>query len=224
MFKAIYSSDMKSLKHLGRKLWASENSPGALLCFDHLFSDPSLSELEIRTGEQAISFLELFHKYVRLMHQVIMHQKPWDSAGIQKLFAFYPASEDYLILRRGTFIHDCYKGEEFPRSQTENDLKVPCLNFWQHFNESLTARLHQRVLVETDISRVHVFDPCPSIGFCGQCNKNDCHLAHELDVPWYNRRARFHFQQILILHTLQTLPDVMDFPTCIRQRRYVSGH
>jgi hypothetical protein len=219
MFKAVYSSDMQSLKHLGYRLWASGNKPAALLCFDHLFSDPNLSELEMGTGEQAISSLELFYIYACLMQQVITHRKPWDSAGIRKLFAFYPASEDYLILRHGTFVHDCYRGDD---SQTENDLKVSCLNFWQFFNVSLIARLRNRMLVETKICLcVHVFDPCPSTGFRGQCNKNGCRLVHKLDVAWYNRRARFHFKQIMVLHTFQTLPHAVDFPTCIWERRYV---
>ncbi|THH16781.1 hypothetical protein EW146_g3907 [Bondarzewia mesenterica] len=225
MFRAIYSYDMEVLKRLGH--WYSQpgqNKPAALLCLDHLFDD--LDQLETSTQLQAVFSLSLFYAYACLMSEVIMHEKPWASDSIRKLFALErdPVSEDQLTIHSGTFVAYVLSKDGVQPSRINSDpdaLQIPNWQLPRTLRKSLTTRLQAKTLDENQrVSVVDVFNPCVDGDTFGHCRKPHCHLVHQIDVQWFNRRVRFHLQQISIVNIIQSLPfSDFAFVTRMQQRR-----
>lgn len=224
VFRAIYASDMTSLKHLA--IWycdrpALENAPAALLCLDHLFED--LGQLDVSTELRAVSSLRLFYVYADLMYQIITDRRPSTLDTIQRLFCCQSTS-DQVFLRPRTYFGDLFLRIHLePLSREQETIPVSTWQFTQLFQRHLTARLQDRILDEiAKGSYVEIFNPCTAASF-GSCLGHDCRLAHNMGAEWFNRRIRFTFQQILIVNIFQNL-TIGDFPTRMKQRRYAYNH
>ncbi|KAI0321924.1 hypothetical protein OF83DRAFT_1289699 [Amylostereum chailletii] len=216
MFKAAMVSDIKTLEDLAHIFCKNSNERmcEALFCLDYLFDD--LARMSTRTEHGSIVFLEIFGHYVRLMHEVIVLDAPWDCPIIQELFCFQKTDDDHVELRNN--------GTSFlSRTYTEKNVSSLSLPvFATLLRTSLGDRLQTRIRLQHEISKsvVHVFDPCYDVATGRKCNKDHTHpTAHELDPAWYHRRVHYHLQQIIILHYSQTLRSGDDFRTRMVQRR-----
>ena len=169
------------------------------------------------------------------MREVITRKDQWISDDAQKLFSFYVASNDTVVLRRGSFLHLCHR-LEFEASTAQDDITISRLELITLLQHHLVERLRVRVSAENDICTgierdgngdkhdshlgASVFDPCPNIATSGwQCVEENCSRVHDLDEGWYNRKVRFYLQQLAILDTFQRLPHSQDFPTRMRHKR-----
>jgi hypothetical protein len=232
VFTAIYSSNTRSLKSLGPTLCVtSKNEAIVLLCLDHLIDD-KLSQLEFGSETDAISSLNLFLTYTRLMHKVITQRDPWASEDVQKLFSFDASPENQVTLHHGSFLYRCHYFNNSMPSARKN-IRVSPERFTTVLRHHLIERLRSRVLAVHEISpgvghgekditdsehkisaAAEVFGPRPISG-----SRPDCVNVHHHGQVCYNCRVKVHLQQVIILHTFQNIPRAERCPYGIR--RYV---
>jgi hypothetical protein len=193
-----------------------------LLAFDYLFDDMS-SALDVSSQTGIVSSLELFYEYSLLITHAALDKAPWDSPWLNMLFQFEKDGESIRI-RPGTFIYgDCSQSGAY-LSQSEEHVEHPAVSLSReelasNLNRLLSKRLHSRIMDKDRISsRLHLFDPCIQLVIYGTCRSNHA-ASHQLDEAWFNRRARFHLQHIMILDNLHTSDSTIDFPTRVKSQR-----
>jgi len=193
-----------------------------LLVFDYVFDDVSLA-FDTSSQDGVVSSMELFHQYSLLIKDVAMDKTPWDSSWLMTLFQFEKDGEGVRI-RPGTFLYEDYWTREPSPNQSAEDLGHGAVTlsreeFAQNLSRALSERLYSRIRdKERTTSRLHLFDPCIPVIINGACRGGHS-AAHELDVAWFNRRARYHLQHIIILDNLYAFGLLVDISVRIRNQR-----
>jgi hypothetical protein len=194
-----------------------------LLGLDYFFDDMS-SALDVSSQSGLVSSLQLFYEYSLLIKDVGLDKAPWDSPWILTLFQFEEDGECIRILP-GTFLHEHISTSE--HSQSAEGQEHPALavslsreEFATKFSRLLSERLDSRIRDKDRlVSRLSLFDPCIQFTLYGTCRGDHPNsLCHQLDESWFNRRARFQLQHILILDNLYSF-GLAEFPSRIRSQR-----
>ena len=201
----------------------SLNNAVKLLALDFFFDDMSWA-LDVSTQTEIILSLQLFHEYSLLIRDAALDKNPWDSLLLSTLFQFEKDGEGIRI-RPGTFIYEDYKTRgpcpspnELVEQPEQLTVSLPREEFAQNLCRLLSERLNSRIESKDSItSRLRLFNPCVQLTLWGECH-NDHTFAHQLDEGWFNRRARFHLQNIMILDNLHAL-GLVEFPTQIHSKR-----
>ena len=193
-----------------------------LLAFDYLFDNVSLA-FDTSSQDGVVSSMELFQQYSLLIRDAAVDKTPWDSPWLMTLFQFAKDGEDVRI-RPGTFIYQyCSTREPSPDQSAEYlghaTVTLSREEFAQNLSHALSDRLWSRIRdKDHTMSRLCLFDPCIPIVVHGSCRGGHS-AAHELDVAWFNRRARYHLQHIMILDNLYAFGLLDDFPARMRNQR-----
>jgi len=193
-----------------------------LLAFDYVYDDVSLS-FDTSSQDGVVSSMELFQQYSLLIRDVAVDKTPWDSPWLMTLFQFERDGENVRI-RPGTFLYQDYRTREPSPYQSAEDLGHATVTlsreeFAQNLSHALSVRLYSRIKdKDRTMSRLRLFDPCIPIVVHGSCRGGHS-AAHELDVAWFNRRARYHLHHIMILDNLYAFGLLDDFPSRVRNQR-----
>ncbi|KAI9510706.1 hypothetical protein F5148DRAFT_1177323 [Russula earlei] len=163
--------------------------------------------------------------YSLLIRDAALEKAPWDSKcqWLCTLFQFEKDGEGIRI-RPGTFIYEDYIARGFSPSRPAEHLEHSAVSlsreeFTRHLTRLLSERLESRIRNKDRIlSQLHLFDPCIQLTLRGRCHLREHTASHELDEGWFNRRARFHLQQIMILDNLHAFACV-EFPARINSQR-----
>jgi hypothetical protein len=196
-----------------------------LLALDFLFDDMSTA-LDVSSQTGIVLSLEHFYEYSLLIKDAALDKTPWDSPWLSKLFQFEKDGEDIRI-RPDTFLYEDYKTRQSSNPSVERlESREPSAvslsreEFVQSLRRLLSERLRSRIWAkDRTLSRVGLFDPCIQLILYGTCRRGEHSASHELDEGWFNRRARFHLQHIVILDNLFAVDLADDFPTRIRSQR-----
>jgi hypothetical protein len=228
IFKLILH-DMKSKttqKILSNHVLRSEslrpNKAIRLMALDFLFDDMS-SALDVSSQTGIISSLELFYEYSLLVRDAALDKTPWDSPWLSTLFQFEKDGEGIRI-RPETFLYEDYITREPSPTQSVEHPEPPVTSFSReelthNLSRLLSERLRSRIAAkDSKSSHLRLFDPCVQLILRGTC-RGDHSASHELDEGWFNRRARFYLQHIMILDNLHVFDLVDDFPTRIKSQR-----
>ena len=193
-----------------------------LLAFDYIFDDVSLA-FDISSQDGVVSSMELFHQYSLLIRDVAIDKTPWDSSWLMTLFQFEKDGEGVRI-RPGTFLYQDYRAREPSPNQSAEDLGHGAVTlsreaFAQNLSRALSERLYPRIKdKDRTTARLRLFDPCIPVIVHGACRGGHS-FVHHLDVAWFNRRARYHLQHIMILDNLYAFGLLDDFPARMRNQR-----
>jgi hypothetical protein len=193
-----------------------------LLALDFFFDDMS-SALDTSSQIGIVSSLELLYQYSDLVREVAVDKAPWDSPWLSTLFQFEKDGERIRI-RPGTFIYKGYRrgSSSEPEKHQEHLAKsVSRGAFTQNLRRLLAERLYSRIRDKDSMtSRLRLFDPCIQQIIYGSC-RIDHSAPHQLDEAWFNRRARYHLQHIMILDNLYAfgLLDDLPFPIRVKSQR-----
>jgi len=193
-----------------------------LLAFDYVFDDVSLT-FDTSSQDGVVSSMELFHQYSLLIRDVAMDKTPWDSSWLMTLFQFEKDGEGVRI-RPGTLLYQDYRTRGPSPNQSAEDLGHGAVilsreEFAQNLSRTLSERLYSRIKdKDRTTSRLRLFDPCIHVVAYGSC-RGCPSAAHELDVAWFNRRARYHLQHIMILDNFYTFGLLDEFPKRVRNQR-----
>ena len=197
-----------------------------LLALDILFDDMSTA-LDVSSQTGIVSSLEHFCEYSFLIKDAALDKNPWESPWLNKLFQFEKDGEDIRI-RPDTFLYKDYErrqssGQSVQHigSREPSPVSLSREEFMHSFRRLLSERLTSRIWAKDNISepsRIRLFDPCIQCILYGTC-RGEHTASHELDEGWFNRRARFHLQHIMILDNLHAIDLADDFPTRIKSQR-----
>ncbi|KAI9453664.1 hypothetical protein BJY52DRAFT_807601 [Lactarius psammicola] len=193
-----------------------------LLALDLYFDDMS-SALDVSSQSGIVSSLHLFHEYSLLMRDAALDKAPWDSPGLCTLFQIKKDGEE-VQTKPGTFIYEgsMRGGLSRPEEQLEHSVvSFSREKFSQNINHLLWERLNTRTSEKDRLSRLSIFDPC-----IWSTLRRTCHFdhsaSHHLDNSWFNRRVRFHLQQVMILDNLHAFGRT-EFPERIKSQRRLLG-
>ena len=185
--------------------------------------------LDVSSQTGIVSSLEHFYEYSLLIKDAALDKTPWDSPWLSRLFQFEKDGEDIRI-RPNTLLYKDYEARRFSSQSLEHlelrdpsAVSLPREEFIQSFRRLLSDRLRSRIkakdrVVLSESPRIRLFDPCIHLILYGTCHLEHT-ASHELDEGWFNRRARFHLQHIMILDNLHAVDLADDFPTRIRSQR-----
>jgi hypothetical protein len=196
-----------------------------LLALDFLFDDMSTA-LDVSSQTGIVSSLEHLYEYSLLIKDAAMDKTPWDSPWLSKLFQFEKDGEDIRI-RPDTFLYKDYETRSLSSSQSVEHMEsrepsavsLSREEFTQSLRQLLSERLASRIRAKDRISsRIRLFDPCIQLILYGAC-RGEHSASHELDQGWFNRRARFHLQHIMILDSLHAIDLADDFRARMRSQR-----
>jgi hypothetical protein len=192
-----------------------------LLALDFLFDDMSTA-LDVSSQTGIVSSLEHLYEYSLLIKDAAMDKTPWDSPWLSKLFQFEKDGEDIRI-RPDTFLYKDYETRsqsvEHMESREPSAVSLSREEFTQSLRQLLSERLASRIRAKDRISsRIRLFDPCIQLILYGAC-RGEHSASHELDQGWFNRRARFHLQHIMILDSLHAIDLADDFRARMRSQR-----
>jgi hypothetical protein len=193
-----------------------------LLALDFLFDDMS-SALDVSSQTGILSSLELFHEYSSLVRDAALDKTPWDSPWLSTLFQFERDGEGIRI-RPGTFTYEDSRTSEPSPTQSLEHLEPSAVSLSREelahkLSQLLSERLKSRIAAKDSISsRIRLFNPCTQLILYGSC-RGDHSGSHELDEDWFNRRARFHLQHIMILDNLYAFGLADEFPTRMKSQR-----
>ncbi len=195
-----------------------------LLALDFLFDDVSTA-LDVSSQTGIVSSLEHFYEYSLLIKDAALDKTPWDSPWLSKLFQFEKDGEDIRI-RPDTLLYKDYETRqsssqsvEHLESREPSTVSLSREEFIQSLRRLLSERLTSRIRAKDGVtSHIRLFDPCIQLILYGTC-RGDHAASHELDEGWFNRRARFHLQHIMILDNLHAVDLADDFPTRIKSQR-----
>jgi hypothetical protein len=192
-----------------------------LLALDFFFDDKS-SALDTSSQTGIVSSLELLYQYSDLIREAAVDKAPWDSPWLSTLFQFEKDGERIRI-RPGTFIYKGYRtrgSSSEPEKHQEHLAKsVSREEFTQNLSRLLAERLYSRIKDKDSMtSRLRLFDPCIQQIIYGSC-RSDHSAPHQLDEAWFNRRARYHLQHIMILDNLYAFGLLDDFPARVKSQR-----
>jgi hypothetical protein len=171
-----------------------------------------------------VSSLELFYQYSLLMRDAAVDKAPWDSQWLSTLFQFERGVEGVRI-RPGTFIYEDHRtrGPSLGQSKKENSehlmISLSREEFTRSLSRLLTERLYSRIKAkDRETSRLRLFDPCIQQTIYGSC-RGDHSACHQLDEAWFNRRARYHLQHIMILDNFYAFGLLDDFRVRVKSQR-----
>lgn len=193
-----------------------------LLALDYLFDEMS-SAFDTSSQTGIVSSLELFYQYSLLIRDAAMDKTPWDSPWLTTLFQLEKDGEGIRI-RPGTFIYQDHRTRVPSPNQSVEDPEHPLVSlsrdeFTQNLSRLFSERLYSRIRGKIRItSRLRLFDPCIHCAIYGSCHGGHSG-PHQLDEAWFNRRARYHLQHIMILDNLYAFGLLDDLPTRIRNQR-----
>jgi hypothetical protein len=193
-----------------------------LLALDFLFDDMSTA-LDVSSQTGIVSSLEHFYEYSLLIKDAALDKTPWDSPWLSKLFQFEKDGEDIRI-RPDTLLYEDYEARSQSSSQPVEPREPSAVSlsreeFIQSLRRLLSERLASRIRAKDRVtSHIRLFDPCIQLILYGTC-RGEHPASHELDEGWFNRRARFHLQHIMILDNLHAVDLVDDFPARMRSQR-----
>lgn len=201
-----------------------------LLALDRLFSDTS--SIPLTTQDEVSQCTLLFLHYTRLIHDSIS-QSTSDHAGlVQKLFTLAHSNDEYVTIRRGTYLHRWYMQETDATDGV--NISVELVKFVQVFRTYLGRHLWHRIQAHLKIISGYdgrnrtspyalmLFEPCPiaALSEDGRCTQGGCPLVHTFDVAWFNKQLGVHLHQMMILDMAQDVcTAVYDFPTRMRNSR-----
>ncbi|KAI9436977.1 hypothetical protein H4582DRAFT_2058436 [Lactarius indigo] len=193
-----------------------------LLALDLYFDDMS-SALDVSSQSGIVSSLHLFYEYSLLMRNAALDRAPWDSPWLCALFQIETDGED-VRTKPGTLVYDSMRSdsslaEELPEhSAVSLSHEGPS----ERLNRLLWERLDTRISKKDRMSsRLSLFDPCIQLTLHGSC-RLDHTASHHLDEGWFNRRVRFHLQQVMILDNLHAFGRT-DFPERVKKQRRLLG-
>jgi hypothetical protein len=192
------------------------------MALDFLFDDMS-SALDVSSQTGIISSLELFYEYSLLIRDAALDKSPWDSPWLRTLFQFEKDGEG-IRLWPETALYDDHRTREPSLSQSTGlqELSAVLLSreeFTRSLSVLLAERLRSRIAAKARISlRLRFFDPCIQLVLHGTC-RSDHSASHQLDEDWFNRRARFHLQHIMILDNLYAFDPLVSFRVRIWNQR-----
>ncbi len=182
-----------------------------LLALDFFFDDMSTA-LDVSSQTGIVSSLEHFYEYSLLIKEAALDKTPLDSLWLRRLFQFERDGEDIRIMPN-TFFYEEHK------TRGPSGMLLSREEFTHNLRRFLSERLGSRIAAKDSIaSRLRLFDPCIQLVLHGTCH-GDHSASHELDESWFNRRTRFHLQQIIILDNLHAINIADDFPTRIKKQR-----
>ena len=193
-----------------------------LLALDYYFDDLS-SAFDTSSQTGVVSSLELFYQYSLLIRLAAVDREPWDSSWLRTLFQFEKDGEGIRI-RPGTFIYEDYKTRGSSQIQSEEDMEHPDVSlsreeFARNLSRLLSDRLYSRIRDKDRVSSyLRLFDPCIQLILHGTCRGGHS-ASHQLDEAWFNLRARFHLQHIMILDNLHAFGLMDDFPARVKSKR-----
>lgn len=208
--------------HVLRSDSLKPNKAIRLLALDFLFDDMS-SALDISSQAETISSLELFYEYSRLIRDAAEDKAPWDSPWLSTLFQFEKNGEGIQIRPETALYEDYITRESSPGQQTNlqeySGVLLSRGEFTRNLNMFLSERLRSRIAVKGRVLlRLRLFDPCMQLVLHGSC-RGDHSASHQLDEEWFNRRARFHLLNIMILENLHAIDHLVDFRSRIWSQR-----
>ncbi len=192
-----------------------------LLALDFYFDDMS-SALDVSSQSGIVSSLHLFCEYSLLMRVAALDKAPWDSPWLCTLFQIERDGEDVLT-KPGTLMYDDSMRSDSSRPEGQSECSAVSLSreeFSKDLNRLLWERLNARILEKDRLSsRLSPFDPCIQLTIHGTCRSNHS-ASHHLDESWFNRRVRFHLQQLMILDNLHAFGRT-EFPERVNNQRSV---
>ena len=193
-----------------------------LLALDYFFDDMS-SALDVSSQSGLVLSLQLLCEYSVLVRDAALDKAPWESPWLSTLFQFEKDGESIRI-RPGTFLHESLITSE--PSQSLERVEHPAVSlsreeFVNNLSRLLSERLDSRIRdKDRVVLRLSLFDPCIQLILYGTCHgSHQSPISHQLDEDWFNRRARFHLQQIMVLDNFYAFGLAVDFPTRIRSQR-----
>ena len=234
VFRLLFQ-DMKStntqkilpdhMVHILRHQYVRLDKAIKLLALDFFFDDMSTA-LDVSSQTGILLSLEHFYEYSLLIKNAALDKTPWDSPWLSKLFQFEKDGEDIRI-RPDTFLHKYCETRRQSSSQSAEHLEsrepsavsLAREEFIRCLRRLLSERLASRIQAKDRISsRIRLFNPCIQLILHGNC-RGEHSASHELNEGWFNRRARFHLQHIMILDNHHAVDLVVDFPTRMRSQR-----
>ncbi|KAH8984685.1 hypothetical protein EDB92DRAFT_1470073 [Lactarius akahatsu] len=194
-----------------------------LLALDLYFDDMS-SALDVSSQSGILSSLHLFFEYSLLMREAALDKAPWVSPWHCTLFQIETDGED-VRTKPGTLVYDDSLQCDSSRSAEQLEHSAVSLSrekYSENINRLLWERLNTRVSEKDRLSsRLSLFDPCISLTLHRTCHL-DHSASHCLDESWFNRRVRFHLQQIMILDNLHAFGRT-EFPERMKSQRRLLG-
>ncbi|KAH8984689.1 hypothetical protein EDB92DRAFT_2033428 [Lactarius akahatsu] len=176
-----------------------------LLALDLYFDDMS-SALDVSSQSGIVSSLHLFYEYSLLMRNAALDRAPWDSPWLCTLFQIEKDGEDSMP-------------EELPE---QSAVSLSRARLSEQVKRLLWERLDTRISEKDRMSsRLSLFDPCIQLALHGSC-RLDHTASHHLDEGWFNRRVRFHLQQVMILDNLHAFGRT-EFPERVKKQRLLLG-
>ncbi|KAH9005757.1 hypothetical protein EDB86DRAFT_3162664 [Lactarius hatsudake] len=194
-----------------------------LLALDFYFDDMS-SALDVSSQSGIVSSLHLFYEYSLLMRNAALDRAPWDSPWLCTLFQIETDDED-VRTKPGTLVYDdsMRSDSSLPEELPEHSaVSLSRERFSEQLKRLLWERLDTRISKKDRMSsRLSLFDPCIQLTLYGSC-RLDHTASHHLDEGWFNRRVRFHLQQVMILDNLHAFGRT-EFPERVKKQRLLLG-
>ncbi|KAH9172874.1 hypothetical protein EDB89DRAFT_2069331 [Lactarius sanguifluus] len=195
-----------------------------LLALDLYFDDMSTA-LDVSSQSGIVSSLHLFHEYSLLMRDAAFDTAPWNSTWICTLFQIERDGEDIRTIP-GTFMYEDSLQSDSPRPEKLPEYSSVSLSR-EDFSESLNRLLWEQLNArnsEKDRMSSHpsIFDPCIQLSLHGFC-RSDHTASHHLDEGWFNRRVRFHLQQVMTLDNIHAFGRTESPERVNKQRRLLGA-
>lgn len=194
-----------------------------LLALDLYFDDMS-SAMDVSSQSGIVSSLHLFYEYSLLMKDGAWDKAPCGSPWLCTLFQIESDGED-VQMKPGTFVYEGCVQDDPSRPGEQLEQSAKSLSS-EKFSESINRLLWQRLKIRTSemdgiLSRLSFFNPCIQLTIHGTCRLNHS-ASHHLDESWFNRRARFHLLQVMILDNLYAFGRT-EFPERVNNQRSVNA-
>ncbi len=179
------------------------------------------SALDVSSQSGMVSSLQLFYEYSLLMRDGALDKAPWNSPWLCTLFQIERYG-DNVRTKPETLVyeHSIRGGSLRPKEPLKCSALLSREVFSRDLNRLLWERLNTRISEKDRMSsRLSIFDPCIQLTIHGTCRSNHS-ASHHLDESWFNRRVRFHLQQVMILDNLHAFGRT-EFPERMNSQRSV---
>ncbi|PPQ78819.1 hypothetical protein CVT25_010688 [Psilocybe cyanescens] len=205
MFQAIVSRELDKLAQLANSFLNTENTDAAFLCLDYYYAQiPSLEAMDI---VEMTASLELFSKYIHILHDLAFHVDPSADPGVLKLFGITKANDDFVIPLNNVLSHSTSFSTILRTGPLSHQLSKDHLV--AVFQRRLQERLLDRVTRENDICRRSpALYPCLRYVSYGECNRliGPCNQAHiSPDAIWHQNWLKAHLLQISIYDSILSI-------------------